>query len=189
MTLNKPRKIFLQPYNYHLMKDPHQSQLSLTQVRRILKVVSTTRLPSSCTLPFNFFRSWLFNTAKRSTQLSRFKSIKIISLALKTTQLLLPQNYALSHYPRGAQSIQKSNGHLNILSATWMTWSKFHTHDTQKVGATSQIWYPRQPGARDLCNPALFSKLKLGRPYFKPRNFTILESPFSCYSSCKKVDW
>ena len=119
----------------------------------------------------NLFIFWPFNVAKQSTQLSRFKFIKINSLALKTTQLIFPPNYALSYYPRGAQSIQKSNGNLEILSATRMTWSKFHTQDPQNVGATSQIWSPRQPGARDLCNPALISKLKLRRLFCSNHDF------------------
>lgn len=82
MTLNKPRIRRLRPYIFHLMEDPHKGQVSLTQVRC---------LPSGCSLPFKFIHSWLFNVAKRSTQLSRFKSIKIISLTLNNTQLFFPK--------------------------------------------------------------------------------------------------
>jgi hypothetical protein len=51
-------------------------------------------------------------------------------------------------YVRGAQISQKSRSHLKILGVGNITCSKFHTVDTQILGATVQnsvasvIWYP-----------------------------------------------
>jgi len=43
-----------------------------------------------------------------------------------------------NHYMRIAQIFQKSRNHLKILGTNQMTWSKFHTEDSQILGAI--IW-------------------------------------------------